>query len=267
MATYTGVADANGDFNIPFSSNYTSAQKVTVTAEKDGAEKSIELYAPSDTTGGGNIRFTGNVNNYPLNIGGVELHGFTGTIGNNVFDSDIFAQNATSLLIGDGLVAIGNYTFRNWTKITKLETPTSLKTIGEWSFSYMRSLVRIEDINNLLENLTQTTIPVSAFFQCDKAIGHLIIPDHILIIDQQAFAASNSITKVTLGSSVNRLGVQCIAFWSVQELICKPTTPPAGGSEIDSLPSSAVIRVPAASLNAYKTASGWSAKASQMVGY
>lgn len=267
MATYTGIADANGDFSIPFSSNYTSAQKVTVTAEKDGAEKSIELYAPSDTTGGGNIRFTGNVNNYPLNIGGVELHGFTGTIGNNVFDSDIFAQNATSLLIGDGLVAVGNYTFNNWTKIKKLTTPTSLKTIGTWSFARMRSLENIEDLNPLLANLSQTSIPDSAFFQCDNAIGHLIIPDNIIAIGQQSFAASNKITKVTLGSSVNSLGIQCIALWSVQELICKPTTPPSGGSEIDSLPSSAVIRVPAASLNAYKTASGWSAKASQMVGY
>lgn len=267
MTTYTGVADANGDFNIPFSSSYTGAQKVTVTAEKDGAEKSIELYAPSDTTGGGNIRFTGNVNNYPLNIGGVELHGFTGTIGNSVFDSDIFAQNATSLLIGDGLASVGSYTFRNWTKIKKLTTPPSLKTIGIWAFSGMRSLENIEDLNPLLANLSQTTIPISAFFQCDKAIGHLVIPDHILVIDQQAFAASNSITKVTLGSSVTSLGIQCIAFWSVQELICKPTTPPSGGSEIDSLPSSAVIRVPASSLAAYQTASGWSAKASQMVGY
>lgn len=267
MATYTGVADANGDFNIPFSSNYTSAQKVTVTAEKDGAEKSIELYAPSDTTGGGNIRFTGNVNNYPLNIGGVELHGFIGTIGNNVFDSDIFSKNATSLLIGEGLVSVGNYTFRNWTKITKLTTPTSLKTIGEWSFSYMRALERIEDINPLLANLTQTTIPISAFYQCDKAVGHLIIPDHIIIIDQQAFASSLKVSKVTLGTAVKTLGIQCINFVAVQELICKPTTPPTGGSVIDNIPATALIRVPVASLNAYKTASGWSAKASQMVGY
>ena len=39
-----GVADLNGDFTVPFSSNYTSGQKITVTAEKDSATKTIELF-------------------------------------------------------------------------------------------------------------------------------------------------------------------------------------------------------------------------------
>mgnify|MGYP001618506052 FL=1 len=42
MPTVTGTADANGDFNIALGANYTSGEKITVTAEKDSAEKTIE---------------------------------------------------------------------------------------------------------------------------------------------------------------------------------------------------------------------------------
>jgi len=266
MATYTGVADENGDFTVPFSSNYTSGQKVIVTAEKDGAEKTIELYAPSEVVGGGNIRFTGNVNNFPANIGGVELHDFSGTISG--FNVAAFAGNATSLYIGDGPVAVSGSCFLNWSKITSLQTPATLNTIGVSSFSGLRELINVGDINKVLQNLTQTVIPNSAFFQADKASGHLIIPDHITEIGMQSMHALSKVSKLTLGLALSKIGTQSFGtFSSCDEIICKRTTPPViDSSSFVNLKATCVFKVPAASLATYQSATNWSAFAGRMVG-
>ena len=266
MTIYTGVADENGDFTVPFSSNYTGGEKISVTAEKDNAIKTIELYAPSDTVGGGNIRFTGNVNNFPTNIGGVELHGFTGTISG--FNVAMFSSNATGLFIGEGPTATAASCFLNWSKITALYTPESLVTIGASSFSGLRALENVEDINRVLRNLTQTVIPASAFYQADKAAGHLIIPDHITEVASQSFTALNKVTKLTLGASLAKLNLQSFSnFSSCDEIICKRAIPPVIDSgSFANLKSTCVFKVPAASLTAYQAATNWSTYASRMVG-
>ena len=137
MAIYTGVADANGDFNIPFSLNYTSGQKITVTSEKDGETKNIELFAPSDVVNN-NIQFTGAMANFPEDIGGVIIgewmrgavpsHFMTG------FQSDTIWRYATSLEIKGDVTAIGGYAFRNWISCTKLILPSTISSMSTESF-------------------------------------------------------------------------------------------------------------------------------------
>lgn len=48
MTTYTGTADASGNFTIDISSALTSGEIVQVTAQKDGQSKSINIQAPSE---------------------------------------------------------------------------------------------------------------------------------------------------------------------------------------------------------------------------
>lgn len=137
MAIYTGVADANGDFNIPFSANYTSGQKVTVTAEKDGATKSIELFAPSDTLGGGAIQFSGTLANFPNNIGHVTITGLSGAIGNTAFYSsfsDEWCGKATGLTVDHGVTSIGSSAFSGWSGALSLLLPEGLLTISQYAF-------------------------------------------------------------------------------------------------------------------------------------
>lgn len=267
MTIYTGVADGNGDFSVPFSSAYTSGQKISVTASKDGAEKSIELYAPSETTGGGNIRFTGNVLNYPANIGTVELHGFSGTL--NGFSIAMFSNNATGLYIADGVVGVGGSCFANWNKITKLTTPSSLASISTSAFSGLSKLSSLSDVNLVLLNLTITSIPDLAFSAATAAAGHLIIPDHIQTIGSSAFQSLYAMSKITIGTSVTTLGISCFQnAISCLEIICKPLIPPAFKSDaLFGLNQSCVIKVPSGSLSMYKTAAGWSAHASKMTEY
>lgn len=48
MTTYTGTADASGNFTINIGSALTNGEIVQVTAQKDGQSKSINIQAPSE---------------------------------------------------------------------------------------------------------------------------------------------------------------------------------------------------------------------------
>lgn len=241
MATYTGTADANGDFNISFGGNsYISAQKVTVTAAKDGATKSIELFAPSDTTGGGVIQFSGSLSNFPTNIGTVTITELT-SVGNSAFASSstgTFMQLATGLNLSNSITSIGIGSFQGW---------SSMQTL------------------TISQNITQ--IPNNAFRTC-SALLEINLHEGITLLGQYAFQGASSCTKVTLPSTLATLQAFALASLSnCNEMVCLRSTPPAIASDtLSGLKSTCVIKVPIASLTAYQTAANWSAHASKMVG-
>ena len=239
MAIYTGIADTNGDFIVPFSSAYAAGQKIIVTAEKDAATKTIELFAPSGVTGGGAIQFSGDLSSFPNNIGEISLFDITGTIGNYCFFStnanEMWAK-ATGLHLPDGVTDIGFYSLYGWALAKVLTLPNTLKTIGNQSFSNWSSLLTLTIPNNV------TTIGADAFYNC------------------------SSLTSLTIGSSVNYINAGAFGeLSSCNEITCLATVPPTiTSSTFQSLKSTCIFKVPAASVNAYKAASNWSAFAARI---
>lgn len=148
MTTYTTVADSNGDFIVPFSTEYSSGEKVTVTAEKDGAIKSIELFAPSEATGGGVIQFSGNMIDFPWNIGNITLEqGIGESIGNYAFYAaqshlGIF-KRATGLSINAEIKNIGRYAFFDWSNAAFLNLPPSIESVDERAFQLWQALTSV----------------------------------------------------------------------------------------------------------------------------
>lgn len=244
MATYTGTADGSGNFNINFGGNsYASSQKVTVTATKDGTSKSVELFAPADTTGGGPIRFSGNLSNFPNNIGVITLSNeFSGTIQDYAMQSNGFGTSmtnkATGLVISAGPTAIGQQSFVGWTSATSLSIPSTILTIGNQAFSGWSALLEI------------------------------FIPNSVTSVGNGAFQSASACKKVTLGTALATIGTTAfISLTACDEIICLRTTPPTIQSNtFGSLKATCVIKVPSASLTAYQTATNWSALASKMVG-
>lgn len=261
MAVYTGVADSNGDFNIPFSINYASGQKVTVTAEKDSATKSIELYAPSEVAGGGVIQFSGDMSNFPLNIGNVTLSSeISGAIGNNAFNAGntLFAQ-ATGLTILGSVTSIGLNAFYGWSKSKFLILPESISSIsggafGQWTES--TSLVLPSGI---------TSIPDLCFNNW-RALEEILIPDLVTSIGQQAFRSCISAIKLTLPASLILIGSESFRdLTACNEIICKAVSPPTITSNtFTGLKATCIIKVPAASVAAYQAAANWSVFASRI---
>lgn len=236
--------NANGDFTIPFSISYTSGQKVTVSAEKDGAEKSIELYAPSDVTGGGVIKFSGNMANFPQNIGEITLASeISGEIAHYAMTAvpqtyNIF-RYASGLILEGNITTIGVNAFEDWRSskvlIFKGNGPTS---INGYAFSQWNSLQEI----NLNEGLTW--------------------------IGNNAFQYCSSCKTINLPSTLTSIGQAVFVFATACETItCLATTPPSASDYfLNGLNGACVIKVPAVSLSAYQTAANWSAYASKMIG-
>ena len=265
MATYTGTADAGGNFTIGFGgNNYTSAQKVTVTASKDGNSKSVQLYAPADTGGGGVIQFSGTMTNFPDNVGGVTVTGINGPIKTQAFaayyNGHIW-KKATSLVIGSGVTTLGTFAFSDWSAATSLTLPNTITSLSDYCFTGWSLM------NTLNLGTGVTTIGQCAFNGC-SALTSITIPNSTTTIALQAFYNCSAATFIQIGSAVTSIGGN--AFYNAtacNEMRCLPLTPPSIlVNTLTNLKSTCVIKVPAASLSAYQAAANWSAHASKMVG-
>lgn len=240
---YTGIADANGDFIVPFSSSYTSGQKITVTAEKDNAQKKIELFAPSGVMGGGGLDFSGSLNNFPNSIGVITLNGLTGGISDSAFaaanaSSNIF-RKATGLIINDGITSIGANCFTQWISATQLVLPNSILTLGNYAFQGWSSCLE------LIIPASISIVPFAAFkdwLACKK----VIIPPSVTTINGDSFANLNSCDEIIFQRDT------------------PPNLPSAGA--FSGLKSTCVFKVPIAALSVYQNNSQWSSFASRMIG-
>lgn len=335
MTTYTGVADLNGDFTVPFSSAYTSGQKVTVTAEKDAATKTIELFAPSEVVGGGVIQFSGTMANFPQDIGVITLtSAVSGIINPNAMRASVNDFNmfyrATGLIIEGAVTELGDYALADWGCASLLTLPSTLTKIGQYAlqsfgnastvdfnitlpnsvntldqYSFMYASMKNFDLGtgvtiipqqcfsytNKLETFNYrnaTTVKESAFYGSNLKYNY--IPETVTTIEVGSYQYAGSVevsigagvksipayafyqntfcTKFTLGINVVSIASNGLGGLSAcNELICPRATPPTITADaLTGLKSTCVIKVPAASLNAYKTASRWSAHASKMVG-
>lgn len=243
MATYTATADTNGDFTVPFSSKYKNGQKITVTAAKDGATKSIELYAPSEPIQPDPwFSCSGNLGTFPENVGAIILKNITGVIqpyafycpgafGGNLYEkatgldlsncaitmvnSNAFAAwvNATSLVLSPTITEIADSAFINWTALASLTIPNSVNTIR------------------------------AAAFQNLSALTALTLGSDLTTIEDWAFGGMTSAVSVT----------------------CLATKPPVIYSNtFNSIKSTVKYYVPSASLTAYKNANIWKTFASKI---
>ncbi len=243
MATYTTTADANGDFTVPFSSNYKNGQKITVTAAKDGATKSIELYAPS-----GLIQpdpwfsCSGNLSTFPENVGTIILKNITGVVqpyafycpgayGGNLY------EKATGLDISKcAITVISSNAFAGWMNATSLVLCSTITEIAD-----------------------------SAFISW-TALASLTIPNSVSAIRAGAFQNLSALTALTLGSGLTTIGDWSFGgMTSAVSVTCLATTPPVISSNtFNSIKSTVKYYVPAASLAAYKAAPIWKTFASKI---
>ena len=105
-----------------------------------------------------------------------------------------------------------------------------------------------------------------SFYNYNK-LERIVIPNNISTIAYSAFRYCQKLSKVELHEGVKVLGERAFAdCQSLTRVILKASTPPSISAETFlSVPSTCVFEVPAESLEAYKTASNWSALASKIV--
>ena len=133
--------------------------------------------------------------------------------------------------------------------LNALALPESLEAIGSSAFNGNQSLKSV----NIPAKVK--TIEESAFYNC--GLTDLVIQEGVQTIDNYAFN-SNSLQNLTLPSTITSIGNNAFLFNSnLQSITCNAATPPTLGDNAFSSGIMPSIKVPLASIAAYKKAYGW----------
>ena len=224
------------------------------------------------------------------------------SISNSVINiGDIAFQNCiniTSITIPVGVTNIGSSAFSGCESLINIIVPDSVITVGANAFAncpiqnaIIPALVAPYIKNDELESVeitsgdalensaflscaslmsvtlpdTLTSIGTNAFRGC-TALTNISLPDNIIRIGDGAFAYCSGLSGIIMGDNIEELGVgafvNCTGFNSIT---IRATTPPTLANEyVFNNTNNCPIYVPSSSVNAYKTATYWSALATRI---
>lgn len=151
------------------------------------------------------------------------------SIGNNAFYN---CSNLTSITISEGVTHIGDGAFWDCSSLSSIIIPSSVTSLGN---SVFRDCINLTSVT-FEENSQLITIGTQAFQNC-SSLEIIIIPDNVEIIGSSAFYGCSNLTSV---------------------IVEREIPPSLGSNAFLYTPSSLKIYVPSESVDAYKTAEGWS---------
>ncbi len=163
----------------------------------------------------------------------------------------------TSIALGNELSEIGIAAFAG-SKITELTIPENVSKIRHASFGESPRLEKVNFNARSCEN-----VDVDSPFNKSGVLETIIVGDNVRLIPSHFAAGLTGLESVTLGSRINTIGygafMGCVAL---EEIICKAARPVvlvgAGNAIFEKVDKSfCTLRVPSASLSAYKAANIW----------
>ena len=190
-------------------------------------------------------------------------HTFENGVGTIEFNDDVtiigefaFYQtyDLTSVTIPDSVTSIDRYAFMACTRLTSINIPSGVTSIGQAAFDNCSKLTSINIPSGV------TSIGTSAFGSCDS-LTSVTIPNSVTSIGGAAFASCSGLTSVTIGNGVTNIDYRAFQNCSgLTSITIEATTPPtlSDNDVFANNASGRKIYVPAASVEAYKTRSGWS---------
>ena len=164
-----------------------------------------------------------------------------------------------SIEIGGCVTSIAEKAFLNQPYLTGVTIPSNVKSVGRMAFANtgMSALTLSEGVETLGDGA----------FKANLQLRTVIIPNSVKQLVGDTFY-TNRINTLVIGSGVTSIGAMCFQRASLtgSTITVLATTPPTivNNSPIFDGWTDAPIYVPADSLNAYKTASGWNQYASQI---
>ncbi len=153
-----------------------------------------------------------------------------------------------NVTIPEGVTTIGGEAFYHC-NLNALTLPESLETIGIYAF-YRNSSLKSVNIPAKVK-----TIESNAFHNC--GLTDLVIQEGVQTIGDYAFE-SNSLQNLTLPSTIKSIGNGAFRYNNnLQSIICNAVMPPALGDNAFNIEITSSIKVPMASIAAYRKAYGW----------
>ena len=165
----------------------------------------------------------------------------------------IKGEEITSIIIPTSITSLGGYTFAGCSYITEIEIPNTINEISYSTFYECSGLTNITIPNSV------TTIGQAAFSCCTN-LTDVTIPTSVTSIGFQAFYGCSSLTEITIPYSVKK--VDDYAFYNclaLKKVICKALTPPSTPQQAFSNETleNATLIVEKNALNIYKDHSQW----------
>ena len=172
------------------------------------------------------------------------------TIGKNAFR---YCTSLQSVIIPETVITIGSGAFNRCESLTTVKLPKSVRTIENGAFYDCKSLTTIELQNAL------TTIGEEAFGFC-TSLESVTIPSSVTTISASTFFNCKGLATVTLGEGVKE--IKEYAFIGCERLseviLPNPVPPTLGTGAFDkAVTANCILKVPAESIEAYKSAKRW----------
>jgi len=172
--------------------------------------------------------------------------------------NEINKTNLVSLEIGDCVTSIANTAFYGCSSLTSINIPSSVTSIGDSAFQFCSSLTSINIPSGI------TSIGNSTFYGC-SSLTSIEIPNSVTSIGYYAFEYCTSLTRIEIPSGVTSIGNDAfIGCEGLTSIIVNATTPPQLVEGTFNDTNNCPILVPSQSVEAYKSASGWSTYASRI---
>ena len=175
-------------------------------------------------------------------------------------DNEAFfnCRRLTSVTIPDSVTSISSSAFSGCDGLTSVTIPDSVTSIGGSAFLGCSGLTSITIPDSV------TSIGHSAFDGC-RGLTSIIIPDSVTSIGDYAFHNCRELTSIIIGNGVTSIENNAFEKCSgLKTIRISATNPPTLGSNAFETSLEKII-VPKSSINAYKSAAGWSTYADKIV--
>ena len=248
-----------------------------------------QIVTPDIGTGEESKGFGANIvsNTYRGGRGVIVFDGPVTKIGYTAFGR---CNTLQTIVIPDSVTSIGSYAFSYCTSLTTITIPDSVTSIGKNAFFSCERLTSITIPNGI------TSIDIGVFENC-SSLTTITIPDSVTSICQVAFYGCTSLTSITIPNSVTRIDIKvferCTSLTTItipfsvrdieynafkdcnqlSEVIMNAVIPPnlypeqytGIYNQFENNAPGRLIKVPAGSVNTYKTATGWSDYADSII--
>lgn len=197
------------------------------------------------------------------NLSSIALPSSVTTILSSAFQR---CTSLSSIVLPNTIDKIQTYAFRDCTKLSSIRIPASATNIGAGAFTGCNNITSIVvDSDNAVYNDGYGSNCIIKTSTSQLAFGCIttIIPYGVTSIGAMAFVSGQNIPSLTIPASVTAIQMQALIGASFGTITIEAIQPPTYGTNALSKSPNAIY-VPAESVDAYKTASGWSAFADKI---
>lgn len=189
-------------------------------------------------------------------ITSIELSDSIVSIGEQAFTY----SNLKSVKLSEGMTSIGANAFYRCYDLESVDLGKSITRLESYVFCQCTSLTSID-----ISNITSTgNGPFDG-----SGLTHLTVPGTLNTLSNYFAQNCKSLTAVRLENGVVKLNQGAFSnCTNLMEIVCLSTNPPSiYHNSFNGVPEDCVIKVPAASVEAYKTATNWSERADYIIAY